>query len=71
MRGAVVDEAALTITLANGSRIVGLAPTSGNLRGRGKGVFCVWIDEAGFCAESLIRDARYLILDHLEEGAQL
>jgi hypothetical protein len=37
MEGAVTDEQSMTIALANGSRVIGLVPTPGNLRGPRQG----------------------------------
>lgn len=67
---AVVDEQATRISFQNGAQIIALAPTPGQLRGDGRKVRMVIIDEAGFCPPSIWRDARYVLLDHHDEGAQ-
>jgi hypothetical protein len=68
--GVMADEQAMRITFPNGSQIIGLPPTAGQVRGYGRNVRMVVIDEAGFCAEGLWRDVRYALLDHHHEGAQ-
>lgn len=61
---AVVDDSQARIDFANGAAIIALPPTAGQLRGYGRNVRLVVIDEAGFCPPSLWRDARYVLLDN-------
>lgn len=61
---AVVDDSQARIDFANGAAIIALPPTAGQLRGYGRNVRLVVIDEAGFCPPQLWRDARYVLLDN-------
>lgn len=69
-RGSTVNIEAGRIDFSNGSAIIGVPPTAGRLRGYGRDVWMVVIDEAGFCPSSLWRDVRYVLADHADEGAQ-
>src|SRR5262249_19233573 len=69
-RSAVLDDEAMRLTFANGSAIVGLRPTEGQVRGHGTRTFGATLDEAGFQRSGLWRALRFVLLDHLEEGAQ-
>jgi hypothetical protein len=68
-RGAVLDEASKKLTLRNGSEMIVKAPTPGKIRGKGRRVIGVTIEEAGFCPQHVMRDARYTLLDNIEHGA--
>jgi hypothetical protein len=62
-RGAVVDDFATRITLSNNSRIISLPASQRQVRGYGKGVRLVILDEAGFMPEELWAAAHYTALD--------
>ena len=70
-RGAVVDDFATRIRLTNGSEIVSLPASQRQIRGYGKGVKLLVIDEAGFVPEELWRAARYVALDERGNGARI
>jgi hypothetical protein len=70
-RGAVVDVESMKVTLANGSEVLGIVPTARALRGLGRRVMGVVIDEASLCNASVIVDAQFLAADHVHEGAQI
>ena len=70
-KGSLTDIEGMRLGLANGSEMVGLPPTGGQLRGWGAGVLMVIIDEAGHTAPSVVRDVRYTLLDMAAEGSQL
>jgi hypothetical protein len=62
-RGAVVDDFATRVRLANGSEIISLPASQRLVRGYGAGVRLVILDEAGFMPEELWRAAHYVALD--------
>ncbi len=68
--GAVEDETGLRLSLGNGSELLALPPTPGRIRGFGRRVMLVVVDEAGFAPGQVWRDARYVLLDNRAEGAQ-
>jgi Terminase large subunit, T4likevirus-type, N-terminal len=70
-RGAVVDDFATRIRLTNGSEIISLPASQRQVRGYGKGVKLLVIDEAGFVPEELWRAARYVALDERGNGARI
>lgn len=70
-RGAVADDFATRIRLVNGSEIVSLPASQRAVRGLGRGVKLLVVDEAGFVAEELWRAARYVALDERENGGRI
>jgi hypothetical protein len=70
-RGAVLDLEAMLIRLANGSELIGLPPTAGRARGYGGRVWLVVWDECGHGPAATMADLRYVLIDHVAEGAQL
>lgn len=70
-RGAVVDDFATRITLSNGSEIVSLPASQRQVRGFGRGVKLLVIDEAGFVPEELWTAARYVALDERANGSRI
>jgi hypothetical protein len=70
-RGAVLDVEAMRIRLSNGSELIGIPPTPGRARGYGSRVWLVVWDEAGHGPASTMSDLRYVLVDHVAEGAQL
>jgi hypothetical protein len=70
-RGAVVDDFATRVRLSNGSEIISLPASQKQIRGYGKGVKLVVIDETGFVLEELWRAARYVALDERGNGARI
>ncbi len=70
-RGAVTDDFATRIKLANGSEIVSLPASQRAVRGLGRGVKLVVVDEAGFVPEELWRAAHYTALDERRNGARI
>jgi hypothetical protein len=62
-RGAVVDDFATRITLTNHSRIISLPASQRQVRGYGRGVRLVILDEAGFMPKELWAAAHYTALD--------
>jgi Terminase large subunit, T4likevirus-type, N-terminal len=61
--GAVVDDFATRIRLDNGSEIISLPASQRQVRGYGKGVRLVILDEAGFMDDALWVAAHYTALD--------
>jgi hypothetical protein len=70
-RGAVVDDFATRIRLGNGSEILSLPASQLQVRGLGRGVKLLVIDEAGFVRDELWRAARYIALDERGNGARI
>jgi AAA domain len=70
-RGAVVDDFATRIRLTNDSEIISLPASQRQIRGYGRGVKLLVIDEAGFVPEELFRAARYVALDERGNGARI
>lgn len=62
-RGSVVDDFATRIRLDNGSQIVSLPASQRQVRGYGRNLRLLIIDEAGFVANELWRAAHYTALD--------
>lgn len=71
LRGSVVDDFATRIRLTNGSEIVSLPASQRQVRGYGRGVKLLVIDEAGFVEEDLWRAARYVVLDERGSGSRI
>jgi hypothetical protein len=69
-RGATVDVEAARIRFGNGSEVVGVPPTDRAIRGLGKRVWAVVCDEASLCSTAVIQAIRFLLADHIHEGAQ-
>ena len=66
-----IDEQVMRLDLpGSGSAVIGVPPTGGQLRGYGRKVYGVHVEEAGHCPPSVWRDVRYVLLDHHDEGAQ-
>lgn len=71
LAGAVLDETSLALNFDQGGQILVLPATPGQLRGLGRRVMLVILEEAGFHPASVLRDLRYTLLDRHAEGAQL
>jgi hypothetical protein len=69
-RAATVDVESQKVTLGNGSEVIGVPPTARALRGYGRRVWGVIVDEASLCAPTVIADIRFVLLDHVNDGAQ-
>jgi hypothetical protein len=59
------------VTLSNGSEIVSLPASQKQVRGFGRGVKLLVIDEAGFVSDELWRAARYIALDERRHGSRI
>ena len=70
-RGAVVDDFATRVRLANGGEIVSLPASQRQVRGYGAGVLLVILDEAGFMPSELWAAAHYVALDERRNGSRL
>lgn len=70
-RGAVVDDFSTRVRLSNGSEIVSLPASQRQVRGYGRGVRLVILDEAGFMPGELWAAAHYVALDERANGARL
>ncbi len=70
-RGALVADNATRVKLANGSQIVSLPASQRQVRGYGKGVLLVILDEAGFMADELWAAAQYTALDERANGSRI
>jgi hypothetical protein len=70
-RGSVVEDYATRITLTTGSQIVSLPASQRQVRGYGKDVLLVILDEAGFMPSELWAAARYVALDERENGSRI
>ena len=70
-RGAVVDDFATRIRLTNGSEIVSLPASQKQVRGYGRGVRLVILDEAGFMADEMWNAASYIALDEKANGSRI
>lgn len=70
-RGAVMDEFSTRIRLANGAEIVSLPASQRAVRGLGRGVRLLVLDEAGFVADEMWRAARYVALDERANGGRI
>jgi hypothetical protein len=70
-RGAVVDDFATRVRLANGSEIISLPASQRQVRGYGAGVRLVILDEAGFMPSELWTAAHYTALDERASGSRI
>jgi hypothetical protein len=70
-RGAVVDDYATRISLTNGSEIISLPASQRQVRGYGKAVLLVILDEAGFMPSELWTAAHYTALDERANGSRI
>lgn len=70
-RGAVVDDYATRLSLTNGSEIISLPASQRQVRGFGKGVLLVILDEAGFMPSDLWTAAHYTALDERANGSRI
>lgn len=70
-RGAVIDDFATRVRLSNGSEIVSLPASQRQVRGYGRGVRLVILDEAGFMPSELWAAAHYVALDERAAGARI
>ncbi len=69
--GAVVDDYKTRIRLGNGSEIVSLPASQRQVRGYGRGVRLLIIDEAGFVPDELWRAAWPVALDERQRGSRI
>ncbi|HEV2924669.1 MAG TPA: hypothetical protein VGW98_11580 [Solirubrobacteraceae bacterium] len=70
-RGAVVDDFSTRIRLSNGSEIISLPASQRQIRGYGKNLLLLAIDEAGFVPEELWAAARFTALDEKANGSRI
>ncbi|HEX5527222.1 MAG TPA: DEAD/DEAH box helicase family protein [Solirubrobacterales bacterium] len=70
-RGAVVDDFATRIRLGNGSQIISLPASQKQVRGYGKGVLLLILDEAGFQADEMWQAALYTAMDEKANGSRI
>ena len=70
-RGAVVDDGVSRIRLKNGSEVVSLPASQRQVRGYGRGVRLLVIDEAGFVPDELWRAAWPIALDERRRGSRI
>jgi hypothetical protein len=70
-RGAVVDDFSTRIRLSNASEIVSLPASQKQVRGYGKGVKLLVLDECGFMAQELWAAAQYTALDEKANGSRI
>ncbi|MGO8904163.1 MAG: terminase large subunit domain-containing protein [Solirubrobacteraceae bacterium] len=70
-RGAVVDDFSTRIRLSNGSEIVSLPASQRQVRGYGKGVRLVILDEAGFQPNEMWSATSYIAMDEKANGSRI
>lgn len=70
-RGAVVDDFATRVRLSNGSQIISLPASQRQIRGYGKNVRLVVLDEAGFMPQEIWAAASYTALDERRRGSRI
>lgn len=70
-RGAVVDDFATRIRLGNGSQIISLPASQKQVRGYGKGVLLLILDEAGFQGDEMWQAALYTAMDEKANGSRI
>ncbi|MGI8804343.1 MAG: terminase large subunit domain-containing protein [Thermoleophilaceae bacterium] len=70
-RGALVDDFATRVRLANGSEIISLPASQRQVRGYGARVLLVILDEAGFMPSELWTAAHYTALDERANGSRI
>ncbi len=71
LRDSIVDGFSTRIRLSNGSEIISLPPSPRQIRGYGKGVRLVIIDEAGFVSNECWSAAHYTALDERANGSRI
>lgn len=71
LRDSVLNEETQSLVLSIGSAIVAIPATHGQLRGQGRNLRLVVVEESGFQSAEVIRDVRYALLDNFAAGAQL
>lgn len=71
LRTSVVEDFATRIRLTNGSEIISLPASQRQVRGYGRGVMLLVVDEAGFVGDELWRAAHYIALDERAAGARV
>lgn len=71
LRESVVDGFSTRIRLSNGSEIISLPPSPRQIRGYGKGVLLVIIDEAGFVSNECWSAAHYTAMDERGNGSRI
>jgi len=69
--GSIVDDFATRIRLDNGSEIVSLPASQRQVRGYGRDVKLVVVDEAGFVASEVWTAASYVALDERANGSRI
>jgi hypothetical protein len=70
-RGAVVDDFSTRIRLSNGSEIVSLPASQRQVRGFGRRLKLLVVDEAGFVPGEVWRAAHYTALDERANGSRI
>jgi hypothetical protein len=70
LSGSLVDEQTQLVTLSNGSEIRCVAATEGQVRGRGRNLRLVIVDEAAFVPSSIWRALFYTLFDERGSGSQ-
>src|SRR5437899_11770746 len=70
-RGAVVHDFATRIRLSNGSEIISLPASQRQIRGYGKNLLLLAMDECGFIPEELWAAARFTALDEKSNGSRI
>jgi hypothetical protein len=71
LRDSIVEGFSTRIKLTNGSEIISLPPSPRQIRGYGKGVRLVIIDEAGFVTNECWSAAHYTALDERANGSRI
>ncbi len=70
-RGSTIDDFATRVRLSNGSEIISLPASQKQVRGFGKNVRLVILDEAGFMPGELWQAASYIALDEKAHGSRI
>lgn len=70
LRGSVTDDQTQVITFTNGSEIRCVAATAAQVRGRGRNLRLVIVDEAAFVPGQVWRDLFYTLFDLRSQGSQ-
>jgi hypothetical protein len=70
-RGAITDDFSTRIRLTNGSEIISLPASQRQVRGLGKGVRLVILDESGFMPSEMWNAASYVALDEKANGSRI
>jgi hypothetical protein len=71
LKDSVTDEQTQSIEFSQGGVIRVLPATAGQLRGHGRNLLLVILEEAGFQDPEVVRHVSYALLDNYDEGAQL